>query len=579
MTGMIRRILCLALAAVMMAALLPSAVFLSSARAETSLGIVTRDGVNFRVGASMKDRQLFRLAKGTVCPVLSQVSADGYNWFEVTAADPSNGREFTGYVRGDCFRMMTEAEVTAYAQGTGVDVNGNGNNNNNNNNNGVAGDILGYVQTIKGSVNLRASIGGTAISTIGIYVTMPYLLTPVKRGNYTWYYVQVNGVKGYVRGDCVRTVKNGNNNNNNNNNNNSGTNNNAINPVNPVDPINPTGYVTTTMNNVNVRKGIWGDLLFVAKVAGTSFPYYGEPRVSGKTKWYFIKVENYNGKNYGYAYIHGSYVTATETNPVDPTPTPTNTVDPNPVTPDPNAGNKNEATYTTLRPGSRGQAVLNLVRELKNQGYYTKNETKNYNSSVENAVRAFQKAKGLAVDGIAGSKTQHALFNTVPVGQGNRSNLGFIFYPVEKIDWYTGGINELWPRGSNYKIYDVLTGKVWWAHRWAGGLHVDAEPLTAADTAVLCEIYGVSKSSEITSREHWQRRPCLVTIGTRTFACSLYGVPHIEDGDTISNNDFTGQLCIHFTNSKIHGSGQVDSGHQQAIQDAYDWYWGTYTKQ
>jgi hypothetical protein len=70
-----------------------------------------------------------------------------------------------------------------------------------------------------------------------------------------------------------------------------------------------------------------------------------------------------------------------------------------------------------------------------------------------------------------------------------------------------------------------------------------------------------------------------VTIGTRTFACSLYGVPHnYPDGDTISDNAFKGQLCLHFTNSKTHNGKSVDSGHQKAIQEAYDWYYGTYKK-
>lgn len=148
-------------------------------------------------------------------------------------------------------------------------------------------------------------------------------------------------------------------------------------------------------------------------------------------------------------------------------------------------------------------------------------------------------------------------------------NNKMILYPAEKIDWYTGGINELWVHESNYQVYDVKTGIAWVAHRWAGGLHVDAEPLTAEDTAKLCECYGVTASSEIKEITHWQRRPCLVTIGDRTFACSLYGVPHNLDGDTISNNNYDGQLCIFFSNSKTHGSKQVDSLHEEAIEYAW----------
>ena len=175
------------------------------------------------------------------------------------------------------------------------------------------------------------------------------------------------------------------------------------------------------------------------------------------------------------------------------------------------------------------------------------------------------------MDGIAGSNTQHALFNTVPVGTADRDNLTMTIYPAEIIRWDTGGIQELWPRGSNFKVYDVETGIVFWAHRWAGGLHEDIEPLTAADTQRICDMYGVSKSSEITDSKHWQRRPCLVTIGTRTFACSLYGVPHnYPDGDTISDNDFKGQMCLWFWNSKGHESKKTDTNHEKAIIYAWE---------
>ena len=214
--------------------------------------------------------------------------------------------------------------------------------------------------------------------------------------------------------------------------------------------------------------------------------------------------------------------------------------------------------------------MRNLIQELKNQGYYNGSVSTRYTSAVERAVEAFQRAKGLTVDGVAGSATQHALYGTVPIGSADTTNLTMTIYPAEKIDWYTGGINELWPRGSNYKVYDVKTGIVWWAHRWAGSKHVDAEPLTAADTARICKIYGVSTAQEIADRDLYQRRPMLVTIGTRTFACSLYGEPHNEEGNTIKDNNFPGQLCIHFTNSRIHGSNKVDSGHQEAIEFAWE---------
>ena len=114
----------------------------------------------------------------------------------------------------------------------------------------------------------------------------------------------------------------------------------------------------------------------------------------------------------------------------------------------------------------------------------------------------------------------------------------------------------------------MKTGIVWWAHRWAGGPHADIEPLTAADTARLCTIFGVSTAKEIDTKNLWQRRPSLVTIGNRTFACSLYGIPH--GTQTITDNNYPGQCCLHFTNSTTSDTHVISSYHVEAIQYAWE---------
>ena len=176
--------------------------------------------------------------------------------------------------------------------------------------------------------------------------------------------------------------------------------------------------------------------------------------------------------------------------------------------------------------------------------------------------------KDLSATGTADSATQHALFGTRPDKAGDTSDLSFAIYPAEKIDWFTGGIQEMLPRGAKFKIYDVKTGIVWWAYRQAGGKHMDIETLSAADSKRLCEIYGTQTLQEIVDRNMWYpRRACLVTIGTRTFACSLDGMQHGDD--TISNNGMDGQVCLHFTNSQGHASGEVSTSHAEAIEYAY----------
>ena len=484
---------------------------------------------------------------GSTLPLAgSAVKQGGYNWYPVT----KGGKKY--YVREDCVQPYIDGNAstpTAVPEPTAT-INPNG---------------IGWVKTTKGGVNLRATIGGTTIKQLKKGVTLPYLLEPVQKNGYTWYFVQDGNNRGYLRSDVVTVV------------NAPAT---TPTPTPAADGSTPaptavtptetpaTGYLKTNSGGVNLRKkaGYTDTIGRVDK--NVVLPYYGEPTKVKGVNWYYVKHPTL-----GYGYLHGTYINLCNADGsalATPTPAPTNTPAPG-TTAAPVNNSQTEASYNTLKTGSTGDAVKNLVTELKNQGYYKGSVTSKYTTSVADAVKAFQKANGLTVDGIAGAATQHKLFNTVPVGYANLENLTMTLYPAEKIDWYTGGINELWATGSNYKVYDVKTGIVWWAHRWAGGSHVDAEPLTAADTARLCRCYGVSNSQQIADKNLYQRRPLLVTIGSRTFACSLYGVPHnYPEGDTISDNDFKGQLCIHFTNSKTHSSKKVDSGHEQAIQYAWE---------
>ncbi|MGA9286725.1 MAG: peptidoglycan-binding protein [Anaerobacillus sp.] len=67
-------------------------------------------------------------------------------------------------------------------------------------------------------------------------------------------------------------------------------------------------------------------------------------------------------------------------------------------------------TYSSsLRFGDRGQSVTNLQSELKSKGYYNYSVDGIYGSITVQAVRNFQSANGLSVDGIAGSNTFAAL--------------------------------------------------------------------------------------------------------------------------------------------------------------------------
>jgi N-acetylmuramoyl-L-alanine amidase len=72
-------------------------------------------------------------------------------------------------------------------------------------------------------------------------------------------------------------------------------------------------------------------------------------------------------------------------------------------------GKKTEKTLVNVRPGSRGNLTKLLQSLLYVNGYNVGEIDGIFGDKTEKAVRAFQKDKGLAVDGIAGRNTWRAL--------------------------------------------------------------------------------------------------------------------------------------------------------------------------
>ena len=72
-----------------------------------------------------------------------------------------------------------------------------------------------------------------------------------------------------------------------------------------------------------------------------------------------------------------------------------------------------EAAAGTLRNGDQGDEVMNLQIALNQLGYSTGGTDGKYGTRTENAVRKFQKANGLNVDGLAGTRTQTLIYQKV----------------------------------------------------------------------------------------------------------------------------------------------------------------------
>jgi hypothetical protein len=112
------------------------------------------------------------------------------------------------------------------------------------------------------------------------------------------------------------------------------------------------------------------------------------------------------------------------------------------------------------------------------------------------------------------------------------------------------------PRMANTEIMDLLTGLTFSAQRRAGSSHADFQPLTKEDTDTMRQIY--------TQGWSWDRRAVLVKAPDGGWlAASMNGMPH--GGDGIPENGFSGHFCIHFYQSKTHGSDHVDLMHQAMV--------------
>ncbi|GHU74112.1 hypothetical protein AGMMS49992_14660 [Clostridia bacterium] len=220
------------------------------------------------------------------------------------------------------------------------------------------------------------------------------------------------------------------------------------------------------------------------------------------------------------------------------------------------------AAPSPTKEGSRGTDVTKLQKALKIAGYYRDSCDGIFGDKTIAAVKAFQKAKGMTVDGIAGPGTIRILFDVPASAVAASATISTKKYVTLKLDWYKGGSTAI-PKGANFTIKDVRSGRTFQAHHLYGTNHMDAEPLTAADSATMKACYGGAWS--------WDRRPILIQYGGRVYAASMNGMPH---GDSsISNNNFNGQFCIHFLNSRTHETNKVDNDHQACVNEAAKAAW------
>ena len=226
-----------------------------------------------------------------------------------------------------------------------------------------------------------------------------------------------------------------------------------------------------------------------------------------------------------------------------------------------NGGSGNTGSSYTI--GSTGSTVTYIQTALTALEYYDRQITGHYGRYTKDAVRAFQRDNNLTADGVCGAATLAAIQKAYSGSSSATTTYNDTFYDLN--NWFTdkARMNALGlKRDAHCKMTDLRTGKSLNIYIQSTGNHADVEPLTAADTTTLCEIYGVSSANKI----GWEARPILITVDKYQFICSIYGEAH--GAEVIKDNNYSGQFCLHFTGSKTHNSGETLDRHKKAIAEA-----------
>ena len=122
------------------------------------------------------------------------------------------------------------------------------------------------------------------------------------------------------------------------------------------------------------------------------------------------------------------------------------------------------------------------------------------------------------------------------------------------LDW--SQTDNLIPQECEFEVVDLQSGQSFMAVRTGGENHADIEPKDETDVQILKQITPWT----------WTRRPVLVKVNDFAYLpASLALYPH---GFCQTQKSINGHLCLHFKNSKTHGTNRPDEEHQKCVERA-----------
>lgn len=272
------------------------------------------------------------------------------------------------------------------------------------------------------------------------------------------------------------------------------------------------------------------------------------------------------------------------------------------------------AAQQLLKIGMRGADVQVLQERLQELNYFHLSPTAYFGSVTLSAVKEFQKANGLTVDGIVGSQTWNILNNMGRAGLISRGSersehsvyvvqQGDSLWSIaqklnlsvevlmklnslksdslqigqelivsdrvqvsrgeeversnpkfgELLPWF-GQVESIFPRDGVAIVTDFKTGKTFQIMRTGGYNHADCEPLSWNDTQIMKSLYDGTWS--------WNRRAIIVEVGGKKIAASMAGMPHAGRDDkpwAVTVNNRSGGYGTGSNLDKVKGNGM--NGH------------------
>ena len=216
--------------------------------------------------------------------------------------------------------------------------------------------------------------------------------------------------------------------------------------------------------------------------------------------------------------------------------------------------------------GDSDDFIMFVQQALKELRYYEGSLSGHYGSLTAWAVERFQETYGLPVTGECDAVTAARLFRAYQGKSEVQYGTEFVSPKwSESQDWFRQiGVVE----GAEVRLIDLYTDTPFRIRISDTDSHIDAEPLTAADTRALCQIYGVTMAEDIGE----ELRPMLLVVPQSgqdiQIVCSMYAKEH--GASTYFDNNYSGAVCLYLDGSMRKGTDSPDEAHQEVIEKAVE---------